>query len=189
MLKLISKWLSKLFYPFISIAWFYVYGTFINGAISKLECLGFALMVGFPAIIWLIWNVKRGYYQDADVSDKRKRQSLYYFLIGIFMVYNIGFYYQFGRVDVKILYLLGLTIVLFLSNYFIKTSMHTAYNVFVATLFYSLGALEWCIVWILVTMIVGWSRLVLKRHSKNEVVLGGVIGIVVSICYICTLRI
>ena len=65
-----------------------------------------------------------------------------------------------------------------ISNFFIKSSMHTAFNVFV-TLFFSLNPILG-IIWFVLTSFVAISRIILKRHTPKEVIMGAFIGTVVS---------
>ena len=69
------------------------------------------------------------------------------------------------------------------SNFFIKSSMHTAFNVFVTALFFSLNPILG-IIWFVLTSFVAISRIILKRHTPKEVIMGAFIGTVVSLAYL-----
>ena len=61
--------------------------------------------------------------------------------------------------------------------------MHTGLNIFVAALFYSenhtLG-----ISWFILSLIIGITRIILKRHTPAEVFSGAFLAILVSIPYL-----
>lgn len=179
MLKMASKYLSLLFYPFVSLSFFYLY------AVPLSEALFFGLMVGLPTLFWLIYNVKKGHYTDADVSDRQRRKSLYWFLIGNFMAYQLAFMLVFKHHDDKTLAFLLALVVLFLSNFYVKSSMHTVLNLVIAALFWVAHFQKMAIFWGLMALLVGISRVILKKHSKLEVFMGILIGGLVSILYIC----
>ena len=70
-----------------------------------------------------------------------------------------------------------------LSNFYIKSSMHTALNIFVAALFFKLnpnlgGA------WFLLAIVIGFTRIILKRHTVAEVLTGASLALIISIIYI-----
>lgn len=61
--------------------------------------------------------------------------------------------------------------------------MHTAFNVFVAALFF---AINWKmgLLWLGIASLVGVTRIILKRHTVKEVFMGAGIAIVVSFIYL-----
>ncbi|WP_233740460.1 hypothetical protein [Halpernia humi] len=61
--------------------------------------------------------------------------------------------------------------------------MHTALNIFVAALFFSENFV-WGIVWFLISILVGITRILLKRHTLQEVLSGGIIAVIVSAFYL-----
>ncbi|WP_370896272.1 ABC transporter permease [Chryseobacterium gossypii] len=141
------------------------------------------LMVILPVIIWLVWNVKTGRYTNMDVSNRVQRKSLYIFLLACIITYLVFNYLSKGYIDLVMLFILILLIALQISNFFIKSSMHTAFNGFVAALFF---ALDWGmgLVWLGITALVGITRVILKRHTVKEVLMGAGITFVVSIIYL-----
>ncbi|HQD45325.1 MAG TPA: phosphatase PAP2 family protein, partial [Kaistella sp.] len=67
--------------------------------------------------------------------------------------------------------------------YFIKSSMHTAFNVFVAALFFAKSPVLG-IFWLGIAVLVGITRIILKRHTVKEVFMGAIIAGVVSFIYL-----
>ena len=78
-----------------------------------------------------------------------------------------------------------LLLVMQISNYFIKSSMHTAFNVFVAALFFAVHS-GMGIFWFGIAILVGISRIILKRHTVQEVIAGAAIASFVSFIYLYT---
>jgi membrane-associated phospholipid phosphatase len=81
------------------------------------------------------------------------------------------------------LFILILLFALQISNYFIKSSMHTAFNVFVAALFFALH-IKVGFIWLGIAVLVGVTRVILKRHTPQEVLMGAAIAFVVSFIYL-----
>ncbi|MFP7654515.1 phosphatase PAP2 family protein [Chryseobacterium proteolyticum] len=61
--------------------------------------------------------------------------------------------------------------------------MHTAFNVFVAGLFY---AISWKmgLLWLGIAVLVGITRVILKRHTIKEVFMGAAIAFLISFLYL-----
>lgn len=183
----ISKFISNFFNPLTSLIIFFIYSSLKNfSASTALQTfLPILLLIISPILIWIVWNVKNGNYSNFDVSNRNQRKSLYFFIsgcIGVYLIYN---YITTGTADVLMIFLMLLLLVLQFSNYFIKSSMHTAFNVFVAALFFSespfLG-----IIWSVIAALVGITRVILKRHTTKEVLTGAALAALVSFIYLYT---
>lgn len=143
------------------------------------------LLVIIPIFGWIYWNVKKGNYTNMDVSNRQQRNSLYLFNFFIISVYIAALFYtkQNFHYILIILFLLILLVVMFLSNFFIKSSMHTSFNVFVSALFFTLNPI-YGLIWLFLTFLVAISRVILKRHTVKEVIMGAFIATVVSFVYL-----
>lgn len=150
---------------------------------SLLYFLPILLMIIVPVIIWLVWNVKTGRYTNMDVSNRVQRKTLYIFIAACVVTYLIFHYIKNGSIDFVMLFILILLFALQISNFFIKSSMHTAFNVFVAALFF---VIDWKmgLLWLGIASLVGVTRIILKRHTVKEVFMGAGIAIVVSFIYL-----
>ncbi|WP_407404733.1 phosphatase PAP2 family protein [Chryseobacterium sp.] len=69
------------------------------------------------------------------------------------------------------------------SNLYIKSSMHTAFNVLVAALFFA-NDIYYGIAWLGIALLVGITRIILKRHTVKEVFMGAGIAFLVSFLYL-----
>lgn len=181
----VSKIISDFFNPLVSLIIFFVYMSVQKYSLqdSLSYFLPILLMVIIPVVIWLVWNVKTGRYTNMDVSNRIQRKTLYIFIaacVGFYLAFN---YIKNGYIDFVMLFILILLFALQISNFFIKSSMHTAFNVFVAALFF---VLSWTmgIVWLGIATLVGITRIILKRHTVKEVFMGAGIAFLVSFIYL-----
>lgn len=118
-----------------------------------------------------------------DVSDRVQRKTLYIFIASCVIIYLIFNYLKNGYIDLVMLFILILIFTMQISNFFIKSSMHTAFNVFVAALFFTLN---WKagLIWLVIAALVGITRIILKRHTVKEVFMGAGIAFLVSFIYL-----
>lgn len=181
----ISHYISAIFNPINSLLCFFVIFSLQNNTLK--ESIQNFLPILFITIVpisgWIFWNVKNKRYTDADVSDRKQRKSLYVFMISALAVYLLYLYLRFNQIDWIILFLGILILLMQISNYFIKSSMHTAINLFAAALFFTISPL-YGLIWLGITIVVGVSRIILKRHSPLEVLSGTIISIFVSFIYL-----
>lgn len=183
----ISELISNIFNPLVSILLFFAYFSLHHFNVSEAVhyFLPAFLIVVAPVVVWIFWNVKAGRYKDANVSNRRARMSLYLFLEATLVAYLAYRYFREGETDFIVLFLLFLLVAMHISNYMVKSSMHTAVNVFVAALFSTenlwLGGF-----WVLLSIVVAITRVILKRHTVAEVITGGLIGAFISIIFLYT---
>ncbi|AYO57574.1 ABC transporter permease [Chryseobacterium sp. 6424] len=181
----VSKIISNFFNPLTSLIIYFVYSSAeeYSARAAFERFVPILLLTVLPIVIWLVWNVRTGKYSNMDVSNRQQRKSLYFFIAGSMVVYLLYDYLKNGTLDLIMLFLLVLLLVMQLSNYYIKSSMHTAFNVFVAALFFYRDT-TWGIAWLLIATLVGITRIILKRHTVKEVFMGGSIALFVSFIYL-----
>lgn len=183
----LSKFISNFFNPIISLLLFLGYFSYKKLTADEI-LISFSLViciVVLPITAWIAWNVKTKRYSNADVSDRKQRKTLYAFTLltmSILLAVLLGLD---GNKDFTtiILFLIILLIMMQMSNFYIKSSMHTCFNLFVAGLFFPLNQ-TLSFIWLIVTILVGISRLILRRHSLKEVLAGSIIALYVSVSYI-----
>ncbi|MGS0747678.1 phosphatase PAP2 family protein [Halpernia sp. GG3] len=142
----------------------------------------FVLLI-LPVSFWIYRRVKSGKYSDSDVSNREERKSLYIFLIAAIAIFISIDYLINSRLDFVMIYLLLLLFIMQISNFFIKSSMHTALNIFTAALFFSQNHI-FGIIWLMISIIVGITRIILKKHTFQEVLSGTVIALLVSVIFL-----
>ena len=180
-----SKFISDFFNPMNSLVIYFIIFSTRNFTLAEAvqNFLPIFLITIIPICFWIIYNVRTKKYTDLDVSDRKQRKGLYFFIEGAMIVYLFFVYLRYERIDMVLLFLLILLIVIQISNYFIKSSMHTALNLFVAALFFTINPI-YGLVWLAASIVVGFSRIILKKHSPAEVVSGAVIAIIISFIYL-----
>jgi len=183
----LSNFISNLFNPLFSLLIFFIFYSYqkSDGEINLKSFLLPILLVIIPIFGWIYWNVKKGNYTNMDVSNRKQRNSLYIFNFFIISIYIAALFYTKQNFDyiLIIIFLLILMIVMFLSNFFIKSSMHTSFNVFVSALFFSIN-IYFGFSWLFLTILVAISRVILKRHTVKEVIMGAFIATVISFVYL-----
>ncbi|AZA76341.1 ABC transporter permease [Chryseobacterium sp. G0186] len=180
-----SRVISDFFNPLVSLIIFFVYMSAREYTIKEsfLYFIPILLMIIVPVIIWLVWNVKTGRYTNMDVSNRVQRKTLYIFIAVCVIAYLIFNYIKNGYIDLVMLFILILLFSLQISNFFIKSSMHTSFNVFVAALFFTLNW-KMGLIWLGIAVLVGVTRVILKRHTVKEVFMGAGIAFMVSFIYL-----
>lgn len=185
LLHKISKVISDFFNPLVSLIIFFIYMSIREYTLkdSMMNFIPILAMIIIPVVIWLVWNVKTGRYTNMDVSNRVQRKTLYIFIAVCVIAYLIFHYIRNGAVDFVMLFILILLFALQVSNLFIKSSMHTAFNIFVAALFFNL---DWKmgLLWLGIAALVGITRVILKRHTVKEVFMGAGIAFMVSFIYL-----
>lgn len=181
----LSKFISNFFNPLTSLILFLIYKNYrindLNQAVK--EIFPILLLIVIPLITWIYWNVKKGNYSNMDVSNRRQRNSLYIIIDILIAVYLLVYFLMNDRIDFTMFFLLILLILMQISNLFIKSSMHTSLNIFAAALFFSLSPMVGFI-WLIIAIIVGITRIILKRHTPKEVIMGAFLGSLVSFFYL-----
>lgn len=182
-----SHIISNVMNPLSSLLVFFVYYGYhrMDREEALKHLLWIILLVVLPIYSWIYWNVKRGRYTNMDVSNRKQRNGLYLFNFSVIMVYTALLFFteQDGKLIHFILYILLLMLILHVSNFYIKSSMHTAFNVLVSVLFYTVTPLHG-ITWLGLTVLLGISRVIIKRHTVKEVLMGGFLGGVVAAAYL-----
>lgn len=185
LLHKISKVISDFFNPLVSLFIFYVFLSIRQYSFkdSFSYFLPILLMIIVPVIIWLIWNVKTGRYTNMDVSNRIQRKTLYIFIALCLVSYLVFNYVKNGSIDFVMLFILILLFAMQISNFYIKSSMHTSFNIFVSALFFNIS-IGMGIIWLGIAALVGITRVILKRHTVTEVLMGGGIAFMVSFIYL-----
>lgn len=143
------------------------------------------LVVGgifIPLSIRLFIKSRNGSYTNFDVSDRQQRKSLFVFILPLlfavtFILYKTG---QPKGIFLGVLFATILTVVSQVVNFFIKSSLHVSLSIFLSflmmPLFFNLSV---CM--LVFTILIGWSRIVLGRHTRMEVFCGAGVGLVISL--------
>lgn len=138
----------------------------------------FALVIG--AFVFL--GVKRGFFNNFDVSNRRQRILLYPFAILVITLFAIYVYLVKGPsvlISVSTFFILSLAI-LDLVNKKIKASIHVAsVAAFSIGLVFTYGI---NFLWIMLLVpLSAYARVVVKRHTISEVIVGAFFGVFLTL--------
>jgi membrane-associated phospholipid phosphatase len=184
MKQTIAKCLSLGGHPLLTIPLFVIITMFATENTGK-AALVILLVVGgifVPLIAWLYIKSKNGTTTNFDVSDRKQRKSLFVFILPVLMLVTIILYYtgQSKTVCLSVFFGLVITFVSQLVNLRIKSSLHVSMTVYLAFLIMPLNYIAGIIV-LLLSVLIGWSRIVLGRHTLKEVLWGGGIGLTIGL--------
>ena len=184
MIQKVAKVISILGHPFLTIPIYTLAITFGICEIKDAIFISFMVVGCFfvPVILWNYINTKRGKYTNFDVSNQKERNSLYVFAIHILTAILFVFYlsHQSNSIILNILFALILTVVSYLVNFKIKCSGHISLTIFLSFIVLPKN-LTAAYILLVCALIIGWSRIVLKRHTFIEVLTGMIIGLVVGL--------
>lgn len=177
----ISLWFNPVYYsPLVFLA------SALVSASSVVQALAFALLatlfIAVPALAYIVIGQKLGVLDDPHIPQRRKRVGLYFVsslgtLTGFFALTLLD---APAELRATVLALLVATFVAAAINLFWKISIHTGGIVGTATvmalLFWPYGLLTY-----LMAIVVGWSRIMLKKHTIAQVLAGGAVAFLATL--------
>ena len=185
LIKKVSKIITNFFNPITSLFIYFIYRNLQLHSFQETVSLFLPLFlcIALPIYLWIFWNVKKGKYTNMDVSNRNQRKSLYFVVGATLLAYLLYYYWRNHTIDLVLLFVLFLLLAMQVSNYIIKSSMHTAFNIFAAALFFAISPMMG-LIWFGIAIIVGITRIILKMHTIKEVFAGAAVSILVSFIYL-----
>jgi len=187
MKKKIAQLVSVAGHPLLTIP---LYAAFVLFTFQDVKTAFFnsALIIGcifIPLILRLYLKTRNGSYTNFDVSDRKQRKSMFFFIIPLLSIVTAVVFITGQSVNLclSLLFALVLVVISQLVNLHIKSSMHVSFHLYLSFLVMSLNYRVGIIV-LLISIPIAWSRMALGRHTLKEVVSGGVIGLTVGLCMI-----
>ena len=185
MKKKIAQLVSVAGHPLLTIP---LYAAFVLFTFEDVKTASFnsAIIIGcifIPLILRLYLKSRNGSYTNFDVSDRKQRKSIFFFIIPLLSVVTATVFItgQSRNLCLSLLFALVLVVISQLVNLFIKSSMHVSFHLYLSFLVMTLNYRVGVIV-LLIGVPIAWSRMVLGRHTLKEVVFGGAIGLTVGLC-------
>lgn len=162
-----------------SIIVFFAYEEFHKALFHSLLIIGVLFV---PVTIKMYRNSRNGTYTNFDVSDQSQRQSWYIFIILLMLLLTIILFAtdQPRTLRYSILLSLILLSVSKMLNYYVKSSLHVSFNIFLSFLIIHINPATG-IIFLAFTALISWSRLILNRHTLKEIIAGFVIGFLIGI--------
>jgi hypothetical protein len=178
-----ARWISIIGHPFtfvvllVSTASWNLHGS--HRAIRTTCIVIGAVLIPLGLFIWNRYSTGR--WQTVDASAPEDRPALY--TVSFALLIPLGFYFLYGeraaemmRGFAAVAILIGVAAAL---NRWIKLSAHLTMATFAAVIITRLVPnFGWALIAFLPTL--GWSRLILSRHSISEVIGGFLLGLAVA---------
>ncbi len=181
-----AKFISLLFNPILVLlgtSFLLTYKT-TNDLSSSLIWTGYTIIFLVLITLFILYCVRRKVFTDMDVSKREQRPLL--FIVGLLatVLYLIGLLFM-GGPGMLFLITVGVLIGVLLAsviNVYIKASIHVATisALVIAVVFAYRENLAISLLLISIPL-VAWSRLKTKRHTLQEIIVGAILGVVLSL--------
>lgn len=179
----LAKYISIIGHPLLTIPVFVIIVMFAYEGFHKALLISFLIVVCviIPTVIRNYIKTKNGEYTNFDVSVRRQRYSMYLFAISLLVIITIILFNtrQPRNLCLGVLFGLILLIISYIVNFFIKCSDHVSLTIYLSFLIIPTNFFIGIIV-LLFSGLIGWSRVVLKRHTIKEVYVGTIIGFIIG---------
>jgi membrane-associated phospholipid phosphatase len=131
---------------------------------------------------YVVVKVRQGVWTNVDVSVREQRPKMYLVAISATGA-SLAFLWLTGQPPpvlrgcaiALLLLILGAVV-----NRWIKASLHVAFGIYAAAIAAGVDPIAGAVV-LLASAMVGWSRVVLGRHTRAEVLAGAILGVVASL--------
>lgn len=135
-------------------------------------------LVTLPIVAHNLRKFKKGTYSNFDVSDQKQRKSFYPFAILLFLIFlSVLYFLDFPKpVKNNTFIFFVMLLVMALLNNKVKASLHASIAFFAGIGLFSISNMAGIFVLVLAAATT-WSRLVLKRHTRSELLLGILTGL------------
>ena len=180
-----AKVMSILGHPLLTVSLLCCYTGFLH--LSQKSAIVVCGLLIITIVIPVVWHnyrkVIKGQYTNFDVSNQDQRARFYPLLIGLTLLFLI----LLAIFDQPRIFVYGTSCMLFLLvvayyiNVHIKSSLHTSISIFIAIALYTTDHMLGLVIGIF-AILIALSRLILKRHTMSEIVVGGVIGGISGFC-------
>jgi len=183
-MRKIASFISTIGHPLLTIPVFIVIVMFSTEAFATAALVSGLLICGvfIPVTLWAYLKSRNGSYTNFDVSDKKQRRSLFWFSVPLLTVATIVLFAtnQSENFCISVLFALILLVVTQGVNFFVKSSLHVSFSIYLSSLIFMLND-KCCIAALVFTGLISWSRIKLGRHTLTEVLFGLLIGGLISL--------
>jgi len=181
-----SKLISIIGHPLVLGTLASLYVNFREFDRQKSIQLTWTLIVGcvLPMLAFLYYKVRKSEYNDFDVSNQSRRNSLYIFAILLLAIF-IGYLFSTDSnklVKTRIIPVFLLVLISYFLNKKIKVSRHTPFSFSIAVMMIKVEV-STAFTMVLFAIINGYSRLYLKRHTMPDVAIRAFLGISIGFLF------
>ena len=180
-----ARWLSIIGHPGLLMPVAVAVGAAQSGVpMARVQAVvAAAVAVAVVIGVYSLWQVRRGRWTHVDASLPHERRQLNPFvlllLFGAATLLAATGASRHGAVGAAVAGLLVLAALALQRK--MKMSLHAAFAVFAAALVWPQVA--WCLPMLALALGVGWSRLVLGRHTPAEVLTGLLLGALAGLAF------
>lgn len=162
--------------PFLLVLW--ASGDIFYSITWAVFSMMFFVLVG----VFVLYGVRRGVFSDIDVSKREQRPAFYIFALYVSFLFLGSLLLLNGP---PVLFLAGCGVllsigVISLVNLKIKASVHVATVtalIFIVSILYG----DLYLLFLFTIPLIIWSRVVIKRHTLSEALIGGAIGLMLTL--------
>lgn len=134
-------------------------------------------------VLFSVYKARSGQWAHVDASNASERIELN--LILGFSLLILSVCLVIAHLPDTVVIATSISGGIFLAAYILrnlaKSSLHVAFAIFASSL---LWGMHWYVIgFVLISVVVAWSRVVLERHSIKDIVFGFLIGAIAGICY------
>jgi len=132
-----------------------------------------------------LYKLKKKSYSNFDVSNQNQRKNFYLYLLIVLIIFLLidNFLIENSKISVGLWISFSMVVCFAIINYFIKSSLHTGVNLFLTCILFSQN-IGLAFIFLVLTFLVAYSRLILKKHSLKEIISGGIIGLIFGLIYL-----
>jgi membrane-associated phospholipid phosphatase len=184
----IAKIISAVGHPLLTIPLFimatlFYFKTFENALLISVLIIGGLII---PVSYSMYRKSKNGTYTNFDVSNKTQRQRWYPVPIVLLTILTVVLYLTHQPLSLCYGMLCGLLLLISCGfmNQYSKVSLHTAYSFYIVVLAWQIVGIRISIFFILLAIIIAWSRWVLKQHNILELILGCALGLLFGLLFV-----
>jgi hypothetical protein len=180
----IARFISFLFNPvfvFVFVPFLILFKS-TNNLQNALYWTGYTVFFLVFITLFILYGVKKKIFTDIDVSKREQRPLLFFTSIILAIFYLAGLFILHGPFLLFII-AFGVIMGIFVAsiiNTRIKASIHVAtISSLIVGLALAYGGGYFLL--LLFIPLVAWSRIIIKRHTVSETIVGGILGILLSL--------
>ena len=183
-MKLFANILTWILHPVIlSIPTVYLIAYSSTGDVTtSLYWTFISLIFSGMVSLFVLWGVQKKLFTNIDISNRKQRIIAYPFVVGVVCLFALTIHFfkgPVGLIKASILFVAGL-IVLDFVNSRIKASIHVgSVAAFFTGIAYLYGGAFY--LFLLLIPLVAWARVLEKKHSVPETIVGAICGSVLTL--------
>lgn len=139
------------------------------------------LFTSIGPLLYILIGVRRGKFSDVDVSIRSQRSGPFLFTIlsALIALFMLAAFHGPRDLDTLLLIMIVSGVIMMITTFWWKISIHTSSLASAATILTALYGTIMLPLFLLVAL-VGWSRVVLRRHTIAQVIAGSVLSTILA---------